>query len=265
MRTKYTHARVKGCNNEEGGLTKLTHKPLKTMDITSEKAHSIIHNNEPSFEINGVEVYLTSNQVSEFMLKATRSWMADKTSFEEFAAHTAVYFDGEEIAVAPFIITKSGITADANLTSHFAEDALEVGAEVDNPDENMVATFEMVTRLTEDNPQEDFEGDFSDKEIQGIAEAMMDAGVVGEECVQIDGSGINVREPAQWLAAEAEKQSDPFEVNGVEYMAFSGRGYTAVIRLLDRRNYGGGDIKSQEISENVTVHKVTGKVATNFV
>jgi len=71
--------------------------------------------------------------------------------------------------------------------------------------------------------------------------------------------------PHSGLPQKQKKQSDPFEVNGVEYMAFSGRGYTAVIRLLDRRNYGGGDIESQEISENVTVHKVTGKVATNFV
>jgi len=74
---------------------------------------------------------------------------------------------------------------------------------------------------------------FSDEEIRGIISTLSDEGVVGEPFIQIDASGVSTRSQSdipQWAVDEAEGKSAPFTVDGHTYVAFDGRGYTAVVR-----------------------------------
>lgn len=73
---------------------------------------------------------------------------------------------------------------------------------------------------------------FSDREIEGIISTLSDEGVIGEPFIQIDASGVSTRSEdniPQWAIREAESKSAPFTVNGETYVAFGGRGYTAIV------------------------------------
>ena len=74
---------------------------------------------------------------------------------------------------------------------------------------------------------------FSDEEIRGIISTLTEEKVVGEPFIQIDASGVSTRGPSdipQWAIGEAQGKSAPFTVDGHTYVAYEGRGYTAIVR-----------------------------------
>jgi len=107
-------------------------------------------------------------------------------------------------------------------------------------------------------------GDFTDEEIRGIASTLRDEDMVGELFIQIDRSGVSVRSDVpNWAIDEAERESNPFTVDGQTHMAFSGRGYTAVVRLEGRADPE-ADIDYRQIDENVYIHNISDGIGIAF-
>lgn len=238
------------------------------MDNTDQqkKAIATIASNEPSFVANEVEVYLTEIEPGHER-QIAKGWIDQETSYDSRQCRvlTAFYKTDGDIGGFPFIVVKNEpARTDILLTSNFARDFAEVAADLSSvPDEHKRAA-EIAGSLTVSNPEEGFEGDFSDEEIRGIASTLRDADAVGAEFVQIDSSGVSVRDIAPWAVEEAEHESDPFTVDGVDYLAFSGRGYTAVLRIDELRDLGGASVEDRSVANGVTVHEIDGYLNTSI-
>lgn len=238
------------------------------MDNTERKkaALAIVSKKEPSLVTNGVEVYLTDIEPGRERSIA-EAWINQETSYDSLQCRvlTAVYNKDGEIGGFPFIVAKNeNAETDILLTSNFARDFAELAAGSSSVPDEHKRSAEIASKLSVSNPEEGFEGDFSDEEIRGIASALRDADAVGAEFIQIDGSGVSVRDIAPWAVEEAERQSDPFTVDGVDYLAFSGRGYTALLRIDELRNLGGASVDDRSVADGVTVHEIDGYLNTSI-
>ncbi|WP_263834413.1 phage tail tube protein [Salinibacter sp.] len=230
------------------------------------KALSIVSNREPSLVANGVEVYLTDIK-PRYEREIAKAWIEQETSYDSRQCRvlTAFYTKDGDIAGFPFIVAENEpAETDILLTSNFARDFAEVAAGSSSVPEEHKRAADIAGNLTVSNPEEGFEGDFSDEEIRGIASTLRDADAVGAEFVQMDGSGVSVRDIAPWAVEEAERESDPFTVDGVDYLAFSGRGYTAVLRIDELRDLGGASVEDRSVANGVTVHEIDGYLNTSI-
>lgn len=267
-KTINTRTRVKGCNNERGDSQSLNHKQHRPMDMTDyrKEAISIVKSEEPSLVANGVEVYLTDIK-PRHEGEIAKAWIEQETSYDSLKCRvlTAFYKNDSGIGGFPFIVAENETAeTDILLTSNFARDFAEAVSGSSSVPEEHKRAAEIAGNLTVSNPEEGFEGDFSDEEIRGIASTLRDADAVGAEFIQIDGSGVNVRDIAPWAVEEAERESDPFTVDGVDYLAFSGRGYTAVLRIDELRDLGGASVEDRTVANGVTVHEIDGYLNTTI-
>jgi hypothetical protein len=227
-------------------------------------ALEVVSNREPSVVANGVEVYPTDMD-PKYGREIAEAWVNQETSYDSLQCKviTAFYEKDGEIGGFPFIIAKNEpVETNILLTSNFARDFAEMAAGSSSVPADPKRAAEIAGNMTVSNPEEGFDGDFSDEEIRGIASTLRDADAVGAEFVQIDSSGVSVRDIAPWAVEEAERESDPFTVDGVDYLAFSGRGYTAVLQIGELQDLGGASVEDRSVADGVTVHEVDGYLNT---
>jgi hypothetical protein len=230
------------------------------------EAISIVRSQEPSLSANGVEVYLTDIK-PKYEREIAKAWIEEETSYDSQQCRVlmAFYTKDGDISGFPFIVAENEpAETDILLTSNFARDFAEVAAGFSSVPDEQKRAAEIAGNMTVSNPEEGLEGDFSDEEIRGIASTLRDADAVGAEFIQIDSSGVSVRDIAPWAMEEAERESNLFTVDGVNYMAFSGRGYTAVLRIDEVRDLGGASVEDRSVANGVTVHEIDGYLNTSI-
>lgn len=232
----------------------------------------IIEGREPHEEQNGVKAYISPDApekasvwMSEYIVKHV-----DGASLDDFRAVTVLLQDEEFVVSAPFIIgAHTDLSTDFQVSASFLAWLLDKKRPDEESEEMRRAlsaaayALQLLDRFNSggyDDTAVDL-GDFTDEEIRGIAQAIIDAGA-DDPYIQFDQSGVTPRESVPgWAIEEGERFSNPFTIGGRTFIAVSGPGYTAAIE-----NARNGDYQNYE-SRNIgcaVVHEVPEDVTVNF-
>ncbi len=234
MKTINTHARVKGCNNEGEGLTKLNHKNrdrpmnIDELPFSADKVINLDEFTQAAKEAQGLEVANIIDNTEERLT----IWV-DKNVGGGYKLDFRRQGDSEIdiYTTDPYgsglVQAHSGKSEEAAWWEYdFILETIDVPLKIFG-DEDPQSLSQGQTDAEVDSDA------FSDKEIRGIISTLTEEDVVGKPFIQIDASGVSTRGPSdipQWAVDEAEGKSAPFTVDGYTYVAFDGRGYTAVVR-----------------------------------
>jgi hypothetical protein len=233
--------------------------------VGKEKIKQDIENQQPSATLNGVEVYVNELGVTEGMSSKIEEYRRQHgLDWGHYDVHSTVLHDGEEVGLTPLVLTGAAHPRkDVIITAEFMEQFGSGMSEGDELYEEFETALSLLKQAAEVKMSADG-GDFTDEEIRGIASTLRDEDVVGELFVQIDRSGVSVRSDVpNWAVDESKSESNPFTVDGQTHMAFSGRGYTAVVRLEGRADPE-ADIDFRQIDNNIYVHNIGDGIGVAF-
>ncbi|MCS3822682.1 hypothetical protein [Salinibacter ruber] len=240
--------------------------------MNSTDLESIARNREPHDEQNGVKAYLSPNApekasvwMSEYIVKHV-----DGASPDDFRAVTVLLQDEECVVSAPFIISAhTDLSTDFQISASFLAWLLDQkrpdgeSKEIQRTLRVAAYALQLLQRFNSggyDDTSVDL-GDFTDEEIRGVAQTIIDAGAA-DPYVQFDQSGVTTREAVPgWAIEEGERFSNPFTIGGRTFIAVSGPGYTAAIENARSGNFQ--DCKSRDIGCAV-VHEVPDDATVNF-
>jgi hypothetical protein len=233
--------------------------------VGKEQIKQDIENQQPSATLNGVEVYITQFAATDGMRAEIERYRREHgLDWGDYTSLLGFLYDGESLEPTPWVLTASANPRkDVIITAEFME---QFGSDMSEGDE-LYGEFETALKLltqAADVTMSAGGGDFTDEEIRGIASTLRDEDMVGELFIQIDRSGVSVRSDVpNWAIDEAERESNPFTVDGQTHMAFSGRGYTAVVRLEGRADPE-ADIDYRQIDENIYIHNISDGIGIAF-
>jgi hypothetical protein len=204
---------------------------------------SLIDNQEPHAENKGVKAYISPNApdkapvwMSEYIVKHV-----DGVSPDDFRAATVILEHEECVVSVPFIVGEfTDLSTDFQISASFLAwicDKKRPDGESAELKESLAAAayaLQLYDRFHGGSSGEDSVdlGDFTDEEIRGIAQTIIDAGAT-DPYVQVDESGITTREAVpEWVIEEGERFSNPFTIGGRTFIAVSGPGYTAAVEKI---------------------------------